>query len=141
MLQAHGLEITLGTLLICHATFSPDLRTSRDAKIAQVRRLTLGALIEQFVKVFSPEQNLIEELDNLLFFRNELAHRISDTIVSAATRVNWEQRVLTELEEIRSYFVDVKPLFEPYMEAFRAQIGITEEQMLELARKAYPGAA
>jgi hypothetical protein len=141
MLQAHGFERTLATLLICHATFSRDRRKPLDARIAGVKRLPLGPLIDEFVDAFSPDQNLIGELSNLLFFRNELAHRISDTILGAATQSDWEQQVVRELEEIRSYFVDVRPFLEAYMEAFRFKIGITEEQMLELARKVYPGAA
>jgi hypothetical protein len=141
MLEAHGLERTLGALLICQATFSADDGPRREARIARVNRLPLGRLIEEFVEALSPDKHLIEELDNLLFFRNELAHRISDTILGAAAQSNWEQRVVAELEEIRSYFVEAKPLLEAYMETFLVKIGITESQMMELMRKLYSGVA
>ncbi|MDO9014738.1 MAG: hypothetical protein Q7U84_08190 [Polynucleobacter sp.] len=141
MLHAHGLERLLGTLLICRATFSLECKTTLDFRITKVKRLPLGKLIEEFVEAFSPGEELIEELGNLLFFRNELAHRVSDIIIDATTQSNWEEDVVKELEDIHSYFVDFKPLLQPYLNTFQAKVGVTEVQMLELIRKVYPGAA
>lgn len=139
MLRAHGLEQSLATLMICHITFAPGDVSAREARIAKTKRLTLGPLIDQFVQAFSPDEKLIEELDNLLFFRNELAHRISETILYASREITWEERVIRELTDIQSFFDEVKPLLQPYVDSFQEKIGISEARILELAKTLYPG--
>lgn len=139
MLRAHGLERDIATLLICYTTFTPDEVAIREAQIARIKRLPLGPLIDKFVQAFQPTDDLIEELDNLLFFRNELTHRISEMILHAGHEVAWEERVLKELADIQSYFDEVTPFLRPYMDSFRDKIGIGEDRMRELVKKLYPG--
>lgn len=141
MLRAHGLERRLATLLICHATLAGDRKASLDSEIDKIKKLPLGLLINKFAETFSPCEDLIEELDNLLFFRNELVHRISDTIIHAAMQVEWEKKVITELIEIRSYFSDAEPLLRPYMEVFNQSFGVSKEKKQEIMHKVYPGIA
>lgn len=139
MLRAHGLERRLATLLICHEAFAGDRKSSLDSEINKIKRLPLGPLIDKFADTFSASEELIEELDNLLFFRNELAHRISDTIIYAAMKADWERRVITELSEIRSHFIDAEPMLEPYMEIFKQKLGVSDAKMHEIMLKVYPG--
>lgn len=141
MLRAHSLERRLATLLICHATFAEDRKQSLESEINKIKRLPLGPLIEKFVETFPASEELVEELDHLLFFRNELAHRISDTIIYAAMQADWEQRVVTELADIRSYFIDAEPMLEPYMETFKQKLGVSKAKMYEIMLKVYPGIA
>lgn len=141
MLRAHGLERSLATLLICHVTFAGDHKASLDFEINKIKRLPLGLLINKFLETFSASEDLIEELDNLLFFRNDLAHRISDTIIYAAMSVDWEKKVIAELVDIRSYFTDAEPLLQPYMEVFNQKLGVSDAKMQEIMNKLYPGIA
>jgi hypothetical protein len=139
MLCAHGLEHSLATLLICKISLSKVLHNQSKAEVAKIKRLPLGVLIEKFAVEFSHSDQLREELSNLLFFRNELAHRISDSIISAAVEVNWEERIISELEEICGYFRDCRPLLAPYIDHFQSQLGLTDENVIELIRVTYPG--
>lgn len=57
--------------------------SGRTAEIEWLDRLTLGKFISEFTSRLSPSEYPAEELDNMLFFRNELTHRISYARVSA----------------------------------------------------------
>jgi hypothetical protein len=138
MLRAHGLERTLATLLICKATISNRQRAEQDAAIVRIKRLPLGLLIERFETEFSPSEELTEELSNLLYFRNELTHRISDTICNAAMKAHWHEKVTTELNEISGYFADCRPLLQPHMAACQAELGLTDERIEELVLATFP---
>lgn len=134
MLQAHSLELTLKTLLIFHLETYSERHVSINDSIVKLNRMTLGMLIDEFLKRFSPNEELAEELDNLLFYRNLLTHRISDFIINKAINPNLYETVINELEEIRGYFIEVKPLLEPYMSAARSKLGVSKEQLLEMAQ-------
>lgn len=140
MLRVHSIELTLATLLICQVIFSTDKGGQRESEISKIRRLPLGLLTARFVAEFSPSEALEEELSNTVFFRNELAHRISDTIISAALQENWEEKVIVELNDICGYFSDSIALLRPYKTKFVEMLGLTDKKLLDIVYAVYPDA-
>jgi hypothetical protein len=140
MLAAHRLELTLGTLLVCQTTLEIEPGTKRRSEIDRIGRLTLGQLIKLFISKFSPNEDLQQELSNTLFFRNELVHRISETILNATRSIEWEEVVITEMNAIIGYFADSSKLLEPYITEWKLKVGLTDELFAELVSAAYPGA-
>ncbi len=147
MLRAHGLEMELASMLLCNATATSrgqvvGERVTRLTK-EQILRLPLGLLIKHFVAAFSVSEDIADELDNLLFFRNELAHRISRIILKGLSKQDhqgWPQ-VIRELKDIASFFDDADELLAPYRRASAAALGLTEDELVEAAGRIYPGMA
>jgi hypothetical protein len=75
----------------------------------------------------------------MVFFRNNLAHRISETIISAAVHENWSERVVDELVEIANFFRETINLLEPYMERSYRAMNASEEDLLKIVNRLYPG--
>ena len=140
MLRAHGLERTLATLLICNLTLSQDKDGTQAADIAKVKRQPMGSLITRFIAEFSPSDELQERLSHLLALRNDLAHRISDTIIDSAVSMNWEGQVTSELASISEQFADFRPYLRPYMARAESAHGLNDEKIAKLIQEGYPGA-
>ncbi len=134
MLAAHHLELRLSMFLLCSAIERGDPTTCDSFK-----KLTLGGLIKEFVKRFDPSEKLEEELDNMLFFRNELAHRISDTICRAAIDQGWRERVTKEMIEIEKMFAETNILLNPYMERCHCITKTTDADLKRIIELVYPG--
>ena len=134
MRMAHLLESRLVTFLMYHAVEN-NYRIDR----VRIKKMTLGVLSKEFIAKFNPSEQIEEELDNMVLFRNELAHRISDTIVTAAIHEDWPERVVQELTEITSYFQDTLDLLEPYVEKGYRVLNASEEDLLRVVGKLYPG--
>ena len=139
MLHAHALEFRLATILSVRIMFVDAPEQERENRIKRIRESTFGVLIKDFVIECAPNEDIQEELDNMLFFRNELTHRISKTILLAAQKPEWEVRVATELEEMSQMFIETEELLEKFVEELRAKIGWKEEIMQEFAARMYPG--
>ena len=104
MMGAHRLEKKLSLLLVQRAIDTCPSNDSLEQAIEAIYRLTLGPLINRFLTEFSASENLAEELDNMLFFRNELTHRISDMALNAADRhTQWTSRLIEEIENIPTF--------------------------------------
>jgi hypothetical protein len=139
MMAAHSLERRLAALLVTRAA---DRRSSKEvfrAEQAKIDHLPLGLLIKRFISEFQPEEQLVEELDNMLYFRNDLAHRISDLVLRAAQRAQWEEKVLTELTDITEYFRETREMLEPYAAEWFAKHAVSEHELLTKALAMYPG--
>jgi hypothetical protein len=134
MRMAHLLELKLVVLLMCHAVEN-NYPIDRES----IKKMTLGALTKEFIAKFYPSNELAEELDNMVFFRNNLAHRISETIISAAVHENWSERVVDELVEIANFFRETINLLEPYMERSYRAMNASEEDLLKIVNRLYPG--
>lgn len=134
MMRAHHLELKLATFLMCHAVEN-NYKISHDA----IKRMTLGVLVNEFINIYAPPEQIEEELDNMVFFRNELAHRISESILLQSVHDDWQQRVIDELATIEGYFRETDILLTPYMERSYSAINITEVDMLQVAKQIYPG--
>jgi hypothetical protein len=79
----------------------------------------------------------VEELDNMVYFRNELAHRISNFIVLKATSHEWHDKVIKELGEIESYFNEAQEILLPYIEVCHKKLNLNEEKISEIAFSLY----
>lgn len=139
MLDAHSLELTLCTLLFVRAAIQEHSESERQNDQSRLERLTLGELMREFNAAYSPSENIQEELDNMLYFRNELTHRISQMILLAATRCEWEARMIEELSEISQMFRETKALLEPFIEDCWKRLGCSDEKMREVMYRLYPG--
>lgn len=134
MLAAHHLELRLSLFLLCNAIERDEL-TTRDS----FKRLTMGGLVAEFVKRFSPGEELREALDNMVFFRNELAHRISDTICDAAKDTGWREKVTKEMMEIEQIFSGINALLDPYMERCHRITKTTDADLKRITELVFPG--
>ncbi|QNN47474.1 hypothetical protein H9L17_04875 [Thermomonas brevis] len=132
--MAHLLESRLVTFLMCHA-IENNYPIDKDG----IKKMTLGVLVKEFIAKFNPSEQIEEELDNMVFFRNELAHRISETIISATVHKDWQDRVVKELTEITGYFQETLTLLEPYVERSYRAMNVSEEVLLKIIGKLYPG--
>lgn len=134
MLAVHHIEMKLVTYLMCYAVEN-SYSSDNDA----IKRMPLGTLVREFVTKFVPSGQIEEELDNMVYFRNELAHRISQTIFHHAAHDDWQQRVIEELATIEGYFHETDELLTPYMERSYGAIKITESDIYRVAQQIYPG--
>lgn len=134
MISAHDLEMQLSAILMCHL-----IENEVDLSVEQIRRMTLGQLVRKFTSELKPSSALEEELDNMVYFRNELAHRASAIITRAATHEEWHERAITELGEIESYFLETKLLLSPYFEKCYEITKISKDKIYEIASSLYPG--
>jgi len=133
MMAAHQLEQNLLAIVSSHPEKLPEKYTAE-----KVRKMTLGSLVNIFINCYSPPEELVEELDNMIYFRNELAHRISNFIVSTASSHKWHDEVISELAEIESFFEETNELLSPYIEACYKKLNISKEKMNEIAFSLYP---
>lgn len=137
MLSAHALEFRLSSLLICKLATS---KNASDSEVEVIKKLPLGLLIKKFTAEFDPSESLLEELDNMLHFRNELAHRIAIMILREALHSEWEGRLILELQQISEYFCETMEMLTPYVQEYTLKLGLTTEKILELGYEVYPGA-
>lgn len=100
--------------------------------------MTLGSLVDVFVHCFSPPEDHVEELDNMIYCRNELAHRISNFIISKASSSEWHDGIIRELGEIESFFEEINELLSPYIEACYKKLNLSEEKINEIAFSMHP---
>ena len=141
MMGAHRLEKKLSLLLVQRATDICPSGELRDQEIKAIDRLTLGPLINRFLTEFSASENLAEELDNMLFSRNELTHRISDMALNAADRhTQWTSRLIEEIENISTYFSETCALLEPYSKEWMDGKEITQERLDKVGARLFPNA-
>lgn len=141
LLSAHALERGVGSLLITNLGRSKLSGLALDEAIEKIKRLTLGPLIERFIQEFKVNDALEEELDNMLYFRNELAHRISDMVLTKAAERGWRRRLARELLEISSYFREAVNMLDEYVDAYLHSIGVPRERLMEIGCMLYPGIA
>ena len=141
MMGAHRLEKKLSLLLVERATDTCPSSDLREQAIKAIDRLTLGPLIDRFLTEFAPSENLVEELDNMLYFRNKLTHRISDMVLNAANRqTQWTSRLVEEIENISTYFSETCALLEPYSKEWMDGKGITQERLDKVWARLFPNA-
>ena len=86
-----------------------------------------------------PSGYLQEELDNMLYFRNSLAHRISETVLGEALDPGWCLRVVTELSDIESYFRETNGLLECYVDEWLHANGYKKEKLFSIGKAIYKG--
>ena len=134
MIVAQSLESKLIVFLMSHA-----IENGYPINNDSLKKLTMGALVNQFIDKYKPSEELSDELISMVYFRNELAHRIIDTICCEAADDCWQDRVIEELTSIESYFHETNLLLKPYMERSHIVLKVTAEDTHELARKIYPG--
>jgi hypothetical protein len=140
-IAAHSLERALSSLLIATLVDRKLPREKFEADVARFERMTLGPLIERFNQWFSPAEELQEELDNMLYFRNKLIHDISGTVLHRAREVDWEQRVIQELTDITTYFLETREMLRDYSEKWLTSHGLSYAKLLKIGIEMYPGAA
>lgn len=128
MMSAHKLELKLLAIVSCYPERLPEKCTAES-----VGKMTFGALVNLFVKCFNPPEELIEELDNMIYFRNELAHRISNLIILRAKSYEWHEAVIKELGEIDSYFKETREMLSPYIKECHKKLNVTEEKINKIA--------
>jgi hypothetical protein len=139
ILMAHSLEKHLAALLTCHAT---DLKLSKlemARELEKVSKMTMGQLAAKFCEIFNPDENVREELGNMLYFRNDLTHRISNSMLFAARERDWDTKLLQELSEIAQMFVETRQLLKPYSEKWLAENQINMNEMVLKLLAFYPG--
>jgi len=139
MLSAHALELKLTTLLVLRLDAVDISERQLEAKTAQIKRLPLGPLIKRFIAEYRVEDELCEELDNMLYFRNELAHRISDSVLGEALDPGLRYRLVTELLEIQSYFQEKSAMLKPYVDEWLHANGLTRQKLVSIGMTVYKG--
>lgn len=133
MMAAHRLEQSLLVILSCYPDNFPEKYTAE-----KIGKMTLGSLVNVFVNCFSPPEELVEELENMIYFRNELAHRISNFIISKTSSIEWHDGIMRELGEIESFFEETNELLSPYVEACYKKLNLSKEKINEIAFSIYP---
>lgn len=139
VMAAHSLERNLGFLLMTRIVGSE--RRDVELQLNQIKRLPLGLLISRFVEEFGVGEGLQEELDNMLYFRNELVHRISDKTLCKALDSDWRHRLAQDLIEIEGYFRETNVLLEPYIDSWLSAHDLTRSQLLSIGTEIYKGLA
>lgn len=139
MLDAHGLELRLATLLSVRVILAGGTEDEQSRTLARIEQQPMGCLIRDFIATYEPSEEIMEELDNMLHFRNELAHRVSRMILFASTNKDWESHLITRLTEMSEMFSDTEKLIEPFMAEYRNKVGVPEATMHELAQRFYLG--
>lgn len=139
MLSAHALERKLCTLLMTRCVEPKSDENHFDKQMAEIKRLPLGRLIERFIEGFSVEGELQEELDNMLYFRNELAHRIAEMLLRKALDPGWHNRLVTELLEIESCFRETNARLECYLDEWLNANGYKKELLVSMGKAIYKG--
>lgn len=134
LLTAHQLELRLVSLLQCHA-----VEHRYPAPLETIKKMTLGILVKTFIDNYDPPDQLVEELENTVFFRNELAHRVSDMIIWRAAEADWHDKVIQELIDMDAIFRDANELLNPYMEHSYRFLGLTKHRFRQIAQRACPG--
>ena len=75
----------------------------------------------------------------MVFFRNELAHRIQEMIVRSTVEVSWTGRVIEELGTIESYFSDTAVLLKPYEDRVYSTLNVSKATLHSVAQRLFPG--
>ena len=138
MLNAHQLEKKLSSLLIAREAETSYNAEQHKQIFEEIDRLTLGSLVKRFLIEFSPSEEITEELDNMLYFRNELTHRISDMFLNANHHPQWESRLIEEIQNISTYFSETRALLDPYSKAYLDRAGLTPERLVTIGKALYP---
>lgn len=128
MMNAHKLELQLLAILSFYSEKLPEKCTAES-----MNKMTFGALVNLFAKCLNPPERLIDELDNMVYFRNELAHRISNLMILGAKSYEWHETVIAELNEIDSYFKETIEMLSPYIKECYKKMNLTEEKINEMA--------
>lgn len=139
MLDAHGLELRLATLLSVRVILAGGTENEQNKAIARIEQQPLGGLIQDFIASYEPSDEIVEELDNMRYFRNELTHRVSRMILLSAIKEKWEIPLIKKLDEISTIFRETSCRLEPFMAEYRHKVGVRDETMHELACRLYPG--
>lgn len=139
MMSAHAVERKLAAILLAHYTDTIAPGLTRDTSIQHLDRMTFGQLIKEFVATHGPSDDLAEELDNMLFLRNDLAHRIADTILRATMVREWEEGLITKLMEWDLMFRDASDLLKPFSDRWIQKHDINYDNMLSAVLNLYPG--
>ncbi len=134
LLTSHQVERRLALLVQCHA-----ISHGYSVPLEAIKKMTLGMLAAEFIKKYDPSDSLVEELDAMVFFRNELAHRISDMIVCRAATKDWHDKIVRQLIDIDIDFRNTNRLLTPYIENCYHVLGVTEQQLGDIARRVFPG--
>jgi len=108
MLEAHSLELCLANLLVLRLVDDGYSGEKYKSEFEKIKKKTMGRLISEVVEKYEISDFWQEELDNCLFFRNRLTHQISDDVVSLHINGDGKEKLVTELEEIKGYFIETK---------------------------------
>ena len=138
-MAAHSLERRLGALLVARICERALSQSDHATAMATHNRLPLGVLIERFIQEYVPPEDLVEELDNMLYFRNELTHRVSEQVVAACRTAKWEETFIAEMFEITTYFRETNDALRPYTTEWFLKNGLCESEVIEKAITLYPG--
>jgi hypothetical protein len=139
MMSAHALERHLAAILVTHISDTTAPGQDRTAAIERLDRMTFGQLIKEFVSTHSPAEKLMEELDNMLYFRNDLAHRMADTVLAAAMAHEWEERLIERLTEWDLMFRETNDLLRPFTNRWIEKHNINYDKVFSAVLKLYPG--
>ena len=119
MLKANRLEFCLRTLLIMQLNAKSDDELYK--ALSELQRLPLGRLIERVIQAFSIPDYWQEELDNLRWFRNQLAHQIMDDI-------SWNHLLEEDEWELISYLNQVGSFYEETIDYVTAMIAAEQKK-------------
>lgn len=135
MLAANRLERVLVQLLLFEK--HPELKDENDFKreLAALSSLPFGRLIDEAERRLGLSEYWLDELDNLRWFRNELAHRAHEYTTSHLIDHGLWEKVVVELDEIRSYFQEALKEFDARVLEQLETLGINKEKLFSVARE------
>ena len=134
MLEAHTLELFLSNLLILGLVDNGLSKEQYNSECNKIKKKTMGRLISGVIGKYEVSNYLQQELDNCLFFRNRLAHQISDDIISSHMNGDGKNGIIIELGEISGYFIETKEELEKLINTWLKTKGIKRSKINDLAR-------
>lgn len=137
VLEAHQLENWLVLLLATNELSSDKDKVNEfEDSFKKLKRLTLGQLINRSIIEFNFSEYWQEELDNMLFFRNQLIHDYSWEITSSMMETDGQIKLLEELNNIRSYFSETTDeIKNRVVKIFSDSHGIPRDSIEEVAKE------
>ncbi len=134
MLQANCLEKSFTNLLITKLTDKKLSEEIFNSKLAKLRKLTMGGLINEIIKEFEISDYWQQEFDNALFFRNRLTHKISDDIFYSYLETDGKNKLVLELDEVTSFFNESNNEVRRMTDEWLNLKGIKKSQLVEVAK-------
>jgi hypothetical protein len=131
-LEAHRLENLISVLL---ATRIIEKKENYENCFKEIKGLVLGRLIKRLLYEFDIPAYWQEELDNALWFRNKLIHRISDDVSYVILKHGNSAKLVEELYEIYGYFKETSEYIESLVFKWLDEKGITKEKMQTVVQK------
>jgi len=129
MLKANRLEFGLRTLLSMHINTNSD--DEFDKAMSKLKGLPLGRLVNRANQEFSIPAYWQDELENLCWFRNQLAHLIVDDISWSRLWEEDEWELISHINEIGGLYGEALDYISSMIDTEAEARGLSKESLVE----------